>query len=192
MHMKKVVKNVTAAAIQSVNMPIYTKTGDRGETSLYGGVRVPKNDKRVEAYGAVDELTSFVGLIIPDAEPKDKQLLTDIQRHLYIVMAFLSGAPADVSKLPNEIVLYERYIDSQSSTLPELRRFILPQGTKLSSLFHVARAVCRRAERHTISAQDLYDKKQDILIILQYINRLSDLFFIMARVYNKGHEIEAY
>lgn len=192
MHTKKAVKNATGAGIQNVNMPIYTKTGDKGETSLYGGVRVPKNDKRVEAYGTVDELTSFIGFIIPDVEKQDQKLLTDVQKYLYKIMAFLSGSRVDFSAFPEEIKKYEQYIDKETLALPELRRFILPQGTKLSSLLHITRAVCRRAERHIMSTQDLYGKKQDVFIILQCINRLSDLFFIMARIYNKGHEIEAY
>ncbi len=192
MHMKKAVKNVTAADTLNVNMAIYTKTGDKGETSLYGGVRVPKNDKRVEAYGSVDELTSFVGLVLPDVEKQDQKLLTDIQKYLYKIMAFLSGASMDFSAFPKEIKKHEHYIDKESSTLPKLRRFILPQGTKISTLFHIIRSVCRRAERTAVPLQKSPKENGDFEIILQYMNRLSDLFFIMARKYNKGKEIEAY
>lgn len=162
---------------------IYTKTGDKGETSLFGGKRVPKNDLRVVVYGTVDELTSFMGLALAKSKKKaTKELLTVIQRDLYEIMAYLANAPLRLDSLTERTVLFERTIDKINKKLPELRSFILPQGGELSALFHVCRALTRRVERNLVA----FIKKtkragQKEKNILQYLNRLSDLFFMLAR-----------
>lgn len=172
-------------------MPIYTKTGDRGETSLFGGKRLSKADIQIEAYGTVDELTSFLGMIIVKIESsEDKDFLTHIQKDLYTIMGVLAGANSPIESLSERITLFEHKIDEIEKKLPKLHRFILPGGTETSAWFHIARTVCRRAERNIVSLQST--KKIDtqiIIICIQYLNRLSDLLFTYARWYNKEHEI---
>lgn len=166
-------------------MSIYTRTGDKGETSLYGGKRVLKSSSPVAAYGSIDELTSFIGLVIAKLKSKeDKVFLTRAQKDLYLVMSKLSGAPVDISPLEKTVFEFERRIDEMEQKLPKLTRFILPQGTGLSSWFHVLRVVCRRAERSVIATRNNQP------VIIKYVNRLSDLFFTYARWYNKGKEIK--
>ncbi len=166
-------------------MPIYTKTGDRGQTSLYGGRRISKGETQVEAYGKIDELTSNMGLLIVKLyEQKEKLILTDIQKDLYEIMAVLSGAKRDLRYLKKKVAIFEQYIDKIESTLPKLRHFILPGGTELSALFHIVRTLCRSAEREVVRY------KPDSFLAIQYLNRLSDLFFDMARMYNKDNEIQ--
>lgn len=162
-------------------MPIYTKTGDRGTTSLYGGIRVLKSDPRVDAYGTVDELTSFIGLVGSIIKNKNhRTLLVEIQKDLYHIMGTLAGAKTDLNYLEKKITAFEKTIDAMDKKLPRLRRFIIPGGEKVSSWFHILRAVTRRAERKTL--------KHDPIIV-KYLNRLSDLFFTMARIYGKDKEI---
>lgn len=164
-------------------MPIYTKTGDKGETSLFGGKRINKSHPQVEAYGTVDELTSFIGLVSSKLKNKyDRLFLIEIQRDLWKIMAALSGAKEDLSNLSKRVLIFEKRIDGLEKKLPKLRRFILPGGTELSSWFQVLRVVCRRAERNVVRLN-----KESVII--QYLNRLSDLFFVMARSYGKGKEI---
>lgn len=159
-------------------MPIYTRTGDNGTTALFGGRRVSKSDPQVVAYGSVDELTSFIGFLIEKVSSSDKEFLTDIQNNLYIIMSFLSGAPLKNSSLALEVKKIEKRIDEMEEKLPKLTHFILPQGSKQTSLAHVARTVCRRAEREVVRC---FEKSQ----ILPYLNRLSDYLFVLARLYNK-------
>ena len=165
-------------------MPIYTKTGDNGTTGIYGGKRRSKADLQIEAYGSLDELSSFIGLVISKEKLEEKHLslLKTIQKDLYYLMADLSGAKQDLNKLTRQIKFFEDEIDVQEKKLPALRGFISAQGTELSCLFHVLRTVCRRAERNIVR-YSLDDE-----IILQYVNRLSDLFFVLARCYNKKPE----
>lgn len=164
-------------------MPIYTKTGDRGQTSLFGGKRLSKADLRVEAYGAVDELTSFLGLVVGRVvDTKDKLFLTGIQEDLYRIMAILSGAKGDIASLKKKTKQFEQQIDKIQLELPKLTRFILPQGTETSSFFHICRVVCRRAERSIVR----YSTNN--AAIIKYINRLSDLLFMYARKYNRKKE----
>ncbi len=185
-------------------MSIYTKTGDKGDTSLYGGKRVPKYDSQIEAYGSVDELTSFLGLVIAKIptlpsglrgvgkNQGHKDLLTHIQKDLYSAMGTLCGATTDLSGLEERVITFEKTIDTIDKNLPKLTRFILPQGGEVASLFHVARTVCRRAERHVVA---LFNQKnvgidrQKRSIIVQYLNRLSDLLFMLARFYSRGKEV---
>ena len=173
-------------------MSIYTKTGDKGETSLFGGVRVSKSSPQVEAYGLVDELTSFIGLVVLKIkEKKTKRFLTKIQQNLYQIMGFLSGTPTELKNLKNGIAEFEKKIDEMDKKLPKLNRFILPQGTEISSWFHIIRTSCRKAERNIVAffnSQSEIRNKQ--LLIIRYINRLSDLFFMFARWYNKDQEIK--
>lgn len=174
-------------------MSIYTKTGDRGETGLFGGKRVKKYDPQIEAYGSVDELSSFIGLVISKiSDEKDKLFLTNIQKCLYLMMGTLCGAKTDLSSLNNQIKKFEKYIDAVDKKLPRLTRFILPQGTEESAWFHIVRVNCRRAERNIV---EFFQKPSSAkasageAVIIKYINRLSDLFFMMAREYNKNREI---
>lgn len=167
-------------------MPIYTRTGDKGTTAVFGGVRVAKDAAQVEAYGNIDELDSFIalaGAAVSDAA--DKELLLEIQRDLYYIMAMLSGSPVDkthVENVKNRIAIFERAIDDISAELPKLHSFVLLQGDNTVGILHVCRAVCRRAERRGVSFT-----KNDL--VLQYLNRLSDLLFTLARKYNKGKEV---
>lgn len=164
-------------------MPIYTKTGDKGKTSLFGGKRIGKSHPQVESYGTVDELTSFIGLISSKLKnKKDRLFLIEIQMDLWKIMAVLSGTKKDLSNLSKRVLVFEKRIDGLEKKLPKLRRFILPGGTELSSWFHVLRVICRRTERSVVRLN-----KESIII--QYLNRLSDLFFVMARWYGKGKEI---
>lgn len=165
-------------------MPIYTKTGDDGTTALYGGKRLLKSDLQVEAYGSIDELTSFIGLVVNKLiNRKDKFFLISLQKDLYQIMAVLSGASIDPKFLFGEKVLtFENKIDELEKKLPKLNKFILPGGTEISSWFHILRVICRRAERNVVR----FDNN---IIIVKYLNRLSDLLFVMARTYGKDKEI---
>lgn len=173
-------------------MPIYTKTGDCGETSLANGKKIKKTDKKITAFGNIDELNSFIGLLIGKIKLKtDQEFLTFIQKDLYFIMSFLS----EVDKIPiflkKRVSEIEQYIDKTEKKLPKLTNFILPQGTENSSWFHILRAVCRRAERTVVQSfnNDKTIKQGNKVTIMQYFNRLSDLFFIMARKYNKEEKV---
>ncbi|KKP87138.1 MAG: ATP/cobalamin adenosyltransferase [Candidatus Roizmanbacteria bacterium GW2011_GWA2_35_8] len=171
-------------------MPIYTRTGDKGETSLYGGKRISKADCQVETYGTIDELTSFIGLlIIKIKKVNDKKLLIDIQKDLYRIMGFLSGAKIDLSTLKTKVIDFEKQIDSIEKKLPKLHKFILPGGNEISSLFHVVRVLCRKAERRNIDFFNQSTIGSQQLAIIKYLNRLSDLFFVMARKYGQRREV---
>lgn len=166
------------------NWKIYTKTGDKGQTSLIGGQRVTKNHIRIEAYGTVDELNSFVGLLKDqDISAQYKKILLTIQEKLFITESLLAKAEDDPNiKLPclreEDIQLLEKEIDSMNQTLPELKHFILPGGHPAVSYAHVARCVTRRAERIVIT---LSQQAHVQSIIIRYFNRLSDYFFVLAR-----------
>lgn len=184
--MRKAARNATVADIRSVDrpMPIYTKTGDRGTTALYGGKRVSKSDKQVEAYGTIDELSSFIGLTTAKLEDSgEKEFLVEIQRDLYGIMARLSGAKTDLSKLEERIEFFEKTIDALDKDLPRLNKFIVPGGNEVSAMFHVLRVLTRRAERNVVGFST------DLNEAIKYLNRLSDLFFMKARFYGKDREI---
>jgi cob(I)alamin adenosyltransferase len=163
---------------------IYTKTGDLGETSLLGGTRVKKSNERVEAYGTIDELNSFLGLLRDqDISDNYKKVLLRIQENLFISEARIAADPDIQHKfLPvleeKEINFLEDEIDEMNKSLKELTHFILPGGYAPSSLCHVARTVCRRAERRVIR---LSVTNQEEIIIIRYLNRLSDYLFVLAR-----------
>lgn len=166
-------------------MPIYTKTGDRGSTGLYGGKRVMKSAPVVEAYGTVDELSSFIGLAASKLKNKeDIKLLVAIQKDLYQMMAVLSGLNSTLDFLDGKVTGFEKKINEMDKKLPLLRRFIIPGGTEMSSIFHVLRVLARRAERKVVGIST--SKYQTTI---KYLNRLSDLFFTMARIYGKGKEV---
>lgn len=165
-------------------MKIYTKTGDKGSTSLIGGKRVPKNHIRIEAYGTVDELIAHIGLIRDYLQNKNmQQAFLDIQDQLMICAASLAADCEDceenIPKLSEEgIVWLENQIDEMEEKLTPLKHFILPGGHPVVSHVHLARTVCRRAERRIIS---LAEERPVSDIILQYFNRLSDYLFVFAR-----------
>ncbi|HVW97330.1 MAG TPA: cob(I)yrinic acid a,c-diamide adenosyltransferase [Mucilaginibacter sp.] len=165
-------------------MKIYTKTGDKGLTSLIGGTRVAKYHLRIESYGTVDELNAFVGLIADqDIDKHYKHILKQIQDRLFIIGSSLAADP-DKSKmitpdlLMSDIELLEKEMDDMNAVLPELRHFILPGGSTAISYCHIARCVCRRAERMTVHLSE--QSKVDKLVMI-YLNRLSDYFFVLAR-----------
>jgi len=169
-------------------MPIYTRTGDKGKTSLFDGTRVLKSDKRVETYGTIDELNSMIGTAI--AEIKDLRFkikdVTDelerIQHDLLDIGSTLATPhPMPVVGLENRPKEFEKVIDAMTKKMPELKAFILPGGGKAGSALHVARTIARRAERQLVA---LMQKEKVDLTIITYINRLSDLLFTMARYVN--------
>lgn len=162
---------------------IYTKTGDKGETALFGGRRVPKSHLRVEAYGTVDELNAFIGLLRDSAEDQlTGNFLGHIQHRLFSVGAHLASDPdkaiAAPDLEPGDILLLEQAMDEMDTRLPELKNFILPGGHPVVSLCHICRTVCRRAERAVVALH--YHEPVDERV-LQYLNRLSDYFFMLAR-----------
>ena len=161
-------------------MKIYTRTGDRGETSLFGGARVPKNDPRIDAYGTVDELNSCLGLVL--AAAPDAQLL-EVQRDLFEIGAHLAspGTSRFAGVETSRIEALERGIDAMEAELAPLKSFILPGGTVAAAQLHVARTVCRRAERLVVA---LHDEDPATQSSIAYLNRLSDYLFVAARYAN--------
>jgi len=171
-------------------MKIYTRTGDAGETSLFGGARVPKSDARIEAYGTVDELNSFLGLARASwpESPLDAQLAA-AQADLFEIGAHL--ASPGTSRFPGvdeaHIVELEQAIDAMEEELAPLKSFILPGGTIAASQLHVARTVCRRAERLVVA---LNDESAPTMSSIAYLNRLSDYLFVAARFANHRAGVE--
>ena len=164
-------------------MKIYTKKGDTGETSLIGGKRVKKSNVRLHAYGTVDELNSVVGLVRDsNKDLKIENQLLEIQDRLFVLGSHLASAPNSKMKLPaikiEDINNLEEYIDEMNDALPELKSFILPGGHLSVSFCHLARTVCRRAERWVIEISE--NENVDPLVI-GYLNRLSDYFFMLCR-----------
>lgn len=164
-------------------MKIYTKTGDLGETALFGGRRVPKSHLRVDAYGTVDELNAYVGWLRDLVEtPLLRQLLAQVQHRLFTVGAHLAADPqkqlTTPDLLPQDIEMLENEMDAMDANLPPLRNFILPGGHPAVSVCHVCRTVCRRAERLVVA---LHATDTVEAVVLQYLNRLSDYFFLLAR-----------
>lgn len=170
-------------------MKIYTKTGDRGKTSLFGGERVDKNSARIRAYGDIDELNSQIGLVIAQKPPVDtSKKLQRIQNELFVLGTDLA-TPSEVKvkvKVPRVkksfVTRLEKEIDIWQKKLPEIRNFILPGGSEVGARLHLARAVARRAERAIVDLSNVEKINRNALI---YINRLSDWFFVLARYVNK-------
>ncbi len=169
-------------------MKIYTRTGDDGTTGLFGGSRVGKDDARVEAYGAVDEVVACIGLArsLGAGEALDG-LLERIQRDLFVLGAELACVPGKEAKLglglvgETQIAYLEEAIDHLECQVDPLKAFILPGGTQLAATLHIARTVCRRAERRTIALQRLSAVRPEVVMVL---NRLSDALFVMGRFAN--------
>jgi cob(I)alamin adenosyltransferase len=174
-------------------MKIYTKTGDQGETGLFGGERVSKSSLRLEAYGTVDELNSILGLTAVEAKGEGvKELILKIQNELFTVGSDLATPDNEKNKKLNitrtpEVFAAdaEKAIDAYNAKIPELKNFILPGGGKAASLFHLARTVCRRAERCVVALNKGEEINGNIII---FLNRLSDLFFVLARYENAVSE----
>jgi cob(I)alamin adenosyltransferase len=166
-------------------MKIYTKTGDQGITSLLGGTRVPKSDLRIDAYGTVDELNSYIGLLRDQEVNKDRsELLKEIQDRLFTIGADLATVPGkDKVKKPDllseDIELLEKEMDQMELKLPPLTAFILPGGHTAVSFCHLARTVCRRTERITVELASFEPVSE---LVIQYLNRLSDFLFVLGRM----------
>lgn len=177
-------------------MKIYTKFGDKGNTSLLGGKIVRKDSPRLQAYGSIDELNSFVGMI-PNfsIDDFDKNIINFIQNRLFDIGSILAAkeenAEYNLPKLRqitnDDIIVLEQAIDRNNEDLPELTNFILPTGSPIISWCNISRTVCRRAERNIVSAKDELIIPDEIFI---FINRLSDYFFILARKYAIKNNIE--
>jgi len=172
-------------------MKIYTRTGDQGDTGLFGGGRVGKDDPRVEAYGGVDELNASLGLVRAiELMPRIDEVIVGVQRDLFAIGALL--ATPDTAKMAEHlakarldeerIAQLERAIDECERELEPLRAFIIPGGTPKAAALHVARTVCRRAERQVVALRRDVDLPD---LVVTYLNRLSDLLFMLARVANR-------
>ena len=169
-------------------MKIYTKTGDKGLTSLIGGTRVPKHHIRIESYGTVDELNSYIGLIAcQEIDAHYKDVLKEIQDRLFTIGASLAADPEKSKmKIPDlleeDITFLEEKIDEMNEALPALKHFVLPGGNTTVSYCHLARCVCRRAERLTVALDEssFVDSK-----VIVYLNRLSDYLFVLGRMIGK-------
>jgi cob(I)alamin adenosyltransferase len=166
---------------------IYTRGGDRGETSLGDGSRVPKLDCRIAAFGTVDELNSLIGLVLAGDPPAEMgTVLERVQNELFDVGADISvpfGVADRLRVAQSQIDALESDCDRFNAELPELKSFVLPGGSEAAARLHVARAVCRRAERNVLDASEQVELNP---LVLVYLNRLSDLLFILARAANAG------
>ena len=180
-------------------MKIYTKTGDKGTTALFGGTRVPKHHIRIDSYGTVDELNSYLGLIRDqDIDAHSKSMLQHIQDKLFTVGAVLATDPEkailksgkerlNIPKISSkDIELLESEMDTMNLDLPEMTHFVLPGGHQTVSFCHIARCVCRRAERLASALNDLEPFEANALL---YLNRLSDYLFVLAR--KLSHDLQA-
>ncbi|MDM1453351.1 cob(I)yrinic acid a,c-diamide adenosyltransferase [Myroides odoratimimus] len=172
-------------------MKVYTKTGDKGTTALFGGTRVPKHHIRIESYGTVDELNSYIGLIRDqEMNPLYKKVLIEIQDRLFTLGAILATDPEkailkngkerlNIPKISvADIELLENEIDRMEDSLPQMTHFVLPGGHTTVSYCHIARCVCRRAERLSVSLNESEPVDESVL---KYLNRLSDYLFVLAR-----------
>lgn len=175
-------------------MKIYTKTGDSGTTGLFGGQRVSKTHPRIEAYGTVDELNSALGVVRAESLPSNvTELLKRIQHELFEMGAQLA-TPPDAKQTgcaigETAIERVEQAIDEFDADLSRLRQFILPAGDRGAALLHLARTICRRAERRVVMLAETPGERTPESIIV-YLNRLSDLLFVLARYVNQSHQAE--
>jgi cob(I)alamin adenosyltransferase len=171
-------------------MKIYTKTGDKGETGLFGGERVSKNSQRIAAYGTIDELNAYIGLAVTEVKDGNvKEDLLNIQNKLFIVGTDLATPDNEktkklkIDRTPSSFYeVIEKLIDSYEVKLEELKNFILPGGSKGAALLHVSRTICRRAEREVVALNSEVKIENNIII---FLNRLSDLLFVLSRFENK-------
>lgn len=172
-------------------MKIYTKTGDKGTTSLFSGTRVPKHHIRIESYGTIDELNSHIGLVKDqEIQPETRDILNRIQDRLFTIGSTMATEPEKATlksgkprlNIPSiseeDILLLENEMDKMNEVLPEMTHFVLPGGHQAVSFCHIARCVCRRAER---IATALYEISPFDELVLKYLNRLSDYLFVLAR-----------
>jgi cob(I)alamin adenosyltransferase len=166
-------------------MKIYTRTGDRGETGLFGGARVPKDDARVEAYGTIDEANAALGLCIAHSSvPEVRRLLLELQSDLFTFGAELSAVPGQADRLgialisEADVTRLERAIDDAEAPLPPLKNFVLPSGPPDVASLHLARTIVRRAERRLLTLVQREPVRSELLV---YLNRLADLLFVLAR-----------
>ena len=184
---------------ERLQMKVYTKTGDKGTTALFGGTRVPKHHIRIESYGTVDELNSHIGLIRDqEMDPLYKKVLERIQDRLFTVGAILATDPEkailksgkerlNIPKISTtDIELLENEIDRMEEALPPMTHFVLPGGHTTVSYCHIARCVCRRAERLAVHLHELEPTDE---MVLTYLNRLSDYLFVLAR--KLSHDLNA-
>lgn len=165
-------------------MKIYTKTGDKGKTSLGSGARVWKNSVRVDAYGTIDELNSLLGVIVSELkEASLRKLLIEIQKDLFSIGAYISNPQREnmIANISKKTQALEKQIDEMTAILPELHNFILPGGGRIGALLQVARTISRRAERRLV---DLLQSENIQVEAVSYINRLSDLLFTASRFVN--------
>ena len=171
-------------------MKIYTKTGDKGETGLFGGERVSKDSPRISAYGTIDELNSFIGLAITKVKSDDvRKFLEKIQNYLFTVGADLATPEnyktkkLNIQRTPSAFYKeLEKLIDEYEAQLDELKNFILPGGSESTALLHICRTICRRAEREVVALKKSVTIADNIII---FLNRLSDLLFVLSRFENK-------
>jgi len=180
-------------------MKVYTKTGDKGTTSLFGGTRVPKDHIRIESYGTVDELNSYIGLV-RDQEMNGhyKEVLIEVQDRLFTIGAILATPPEkeilkngkprlDIPRITeSDVELLETEIDTMETELPPMTHFVLPGGHTTVSYCHIARCVCRRAERLSVHLNDIEPTDE---LTIKYLNRLSDYLFVLAR--KLSHDLHA-
>ncbi|MBP6386710.1 MAG: cob(I)yrinic acid a,c-diamide adenosyltransferase [Pseudarcicella sp.] len=176
-------------------MKIYTKTGDKGKTSLVGGTRVSKDNIRIEAYGTIDELNSYIGLLgsLPENDAR-KDLLKEIQDRLFTIGSNLASETDQTKKkipdlVQEDVELLEKTMDEMSEKLEPMRFFILPGGHPSIAHCHIARTVCRRAERVIIHLANTENEYVSDLVV-QYVNRLSDLLFVLSRVIHKEINVD--
>lgn len=177
-----------------MSLKIYTKTGDTGKTSLIGGTKVPKSHIRIEAYGTVDELNAFIGLLGDQlADTHGREMLREIQDRLFTIGSSLACDPDKeiAIKIPDlresDILLLENEIDLMNEKLPEMKSFILPGGNISVSTAHICRTVCRRAERFVVELNEIEPLAQPLII--KYLNRLSDYLFVLARYIGLLHGV---
>lgn len=168
-------------------MKIYTKTGDKGITGIIGGKRVLKNDLKIEAYGTIDELNSFLGLLrCKNIDLNSKNSLLKIQNFLFEIGAVLASETMNISQQVNtdfeqNTLFLESQINTIDNCLPELKAFIIPGSNEVEATCQIARTICRRAERNIVS---LMSQNNDVEVIVKYINRLSDYLFILSRKFS--------
>ena len=171
-------------------LKIYTKTGDKGNTSLIGGTKVPKSHLRIEAYGTVDELNSYIGLcrdLLEDTQ--SRELLQEVQDRLFTIGSSLACDPVKEPKMrmpdlkESDVTLLEKEMDRMDGVLPAMKHFVLPGGHATLSQLHIARCVCRRAERCCVRLE--LDSMEVDPIVLKYLNRLSDYLFVLSRYTGK-------
>jgi cob(I)alamin adenosyltransferase len=178
-----------------MTLKIYTKTGDKGKTSLIGGTKVPKSHLRIEAYGTVDELNSWIGFVNDQLIKKhENKILKEIQDRLFTIGSSLACDPEKEPKLKipdlgeSDVLLLEKEIDKMNEKLPEMKSFLLPGGHPAVSSAHIARCVCRRAERLCVALDE--NKMFVDPLVIKYLNRLSDYLFVLARFIGKQMKVK--